>query len=96
LPQPLVGSTLVAPFIKFYREEFALHFLAPLLQFGSYDMSTEPLQSELLTLFPKALANPDILNGVRVQHNYVLFKFNSSCFILIFAISKNTGQLFLG
>jgi hypothetical protein len=37
---PLIGSTLIAPFIKYYREELALKLLTPLAEFGSFDVST--------------------------------------------------------
>ena len=65
LPEPLVASTITAPFIKYYREELGLEILEPLIVIGSFDTSTEPIQSRFLSSFVEALKQPDILDSVR-------------------------------
>ncbi len=44
---PFIGSTLIAPFIKYYREELALKLLVPLAEFGSFDVSTGNIKYEI-------------------------------------------------
>ncbi|CAF0747243.1 unnamed protein product [Brachionus calyciflorus] len=70
LPSPLICSSLTATFIKYYYEELAANFLVPLSDLGSFDVTTEPIHSEFLKTFPKALENPDILNAARIFFNY--------------------------
>lgn len=71
MPSPLICSSLTANFIRFYYAELAANFIVPLFDFGSFDMSTEPVHSEFLKTFPLALQNLDILNAVRIEFNYV-------------------------
>jgi hypothetical protein len=40
LPEPLISSTIVVPFIKIYREHLAEIFVVPLHEFGSFEVST--------------------------------------------------------
>lgn len=39
LPEPLISSTLNAPFMKFYREQLGEELVAPLIEIGSFDAS---------------------------------------------------------
>ena len=66
MPCPLIASTIVAPFMKFYQETLGYEILAPLVEFGSFDVSTETIHSAFLKWFPHALMFPDILNAARV------------------------------
>ena len=47
-----------------------MEFLAPLIELGSFDMRTEPIQSPFLSTFANSLDNPDILDAVRF--NFIL------------------------
>lgn len=40
LPVPLIASTLVAPYLKYYYEEVGLKIIAPIVEIGSFDLST--------------------------------------------------------
>lgn len=57
--------------MRFYYTEFAANFIIPQVDFGSFDVSTEPVHSEFLKTFPLALENADILNAIRIEFNYV-------------------------
>jgi hypothetical protein len=64
-----MASTLVAPFIKYYEEILCSEILAPLIEFGSFDVSTEPIHSAFAKWFPHSLMYPDILNAARVNYS---------------------------
>lgn len=74
LPEPFIGSTIVAPFIKFYRDQLGEEFVAPLIDIGSFESSIEPIHDIFLSTFPNALYHPDILD--QVKHSFILTKEN--------------------
>jgi hypothetical protein len=43
LPVPIIASSLVAPYMKYYYEELALNLLIPMFELGSFDASTGDL-----------------------------------------------------
>lgn len=65
LVEPLIGSTLMAPFIKYYFDELVLTVLKPLVETDTQEFDATPMHSAFLATFPKALSHSDLINYVK-------------------------------
>ena len=65
----LISSSIVAPYLKYYREELGVEFLKPILEKGPFDICTKSIHSEFLKIFPACLTQPDILDSLKFLFN---------------------------